>query len=171
MTDEKSYAQSVLNDAFGKYYAEIYRFCLSYMTRDRASVEDCVQDTFVVLYNKLLKGEEIVNVRAYLYKTAENVIHAKIRELKKHTEYVNIEEIINLPSLNEEMTEKLSFEEYYRQISDALPDKEAELFRLRYIEDLSIESVAELMGMTFSATGTRLHRLKKKIAVIIKEIM
>lgn len=171
MSDKQDYAVGVINDAFSKYYAEIYRFCLSYLTRDRASVDDCVQDTFVVLYNKLLDGEEIVNVRAYLYRIAENVAHAKLRELKKHGEHISIEEVIDLPSDIEDMTEQLSFDEYSRQISDALSDKEAELFRLRYIEDLPIEKVAEIMGTTFSAAGTRLHRLKKKISGIIKEIM
>ncbi len=171
MSDAKSHAESVINDAFSRYYAEIYRFCLSYLARDRASVDDCVQDTFVVLYNKLLGGEKIVNVRAYLYKTAENVTREKLRELKKHSEHINIEEVTDLPSNSEDMTEELSFDEYSRQISEALSDKESELFRLRYIEDLPIERVAEIMGITFSAAGTRLHRLKKKIAVIIKEIM
>lgn len=171
MSDKKSYAEGVINDAFSKYYAEIYRFCLSYLTRDRASVDDCVQDSFVVLYNKLVAGEEIVNVRAYLYRIAENVVHDKIRELKKHTEHINIEEVINLPSVSDDMTEELSFDEYSRQISDALSDKEAELFTLRYIDDLPIEQVAEIMGITFSAAATRLHRMKKKIAAIMKEIM
>lgn len=91
--------------------------------------------------------------------------------MRKHSEHISIEEVIDLPELTEDMTEELSFEEYSRQISDALSDKEAELFRLRYIEDQPIEVIAQMMNLSFTATGTRLHRLKKKIATIIKEIM
>lgn len=171
MSDVQKKAKSMLNDAFSKYYTEIYRFCLSYLIKDRTSVDDCVQETFIVLYKKLTAGEEIINIRAYLYKIAQNVTNQKLRELSKYNEHISIEEVIDLPEFTADMTDELSFKEYSRQISDALSDKEAELFRLRYIEDLPIEVIAQMMNLSFTATGTRLHRLKKKIAVILKEIM
>lgn len=171
MPNDKNQVQNTIDDAFSKYYAEIYRFCLSYLTKDRASVDDCVQETFIVLYNKLMAGEEIVNLRAYLYKIAENNARSMLRSINKHQQNISIDEVIDIPSQREDMDEQLTFEEYSRQISEALSDKEAELFRMRYIDDLPIEKIASLLDITFSAAGVRLHRLKKKLVVIIKDIM
>lgn len=167
----KSRADAQFKEAYKQYYPDVYRFCLSYLLKDRSSVDDAVQETFIVLYNKYLDGEEIVYTKAFLFKTAYNFVQKRLREQKRDIKNVSIDEIIEIPSQNEDIDERLSFEEYSRQISDALTDRDAELFRLRYIENLSLEELAATLNISISAVGTRVHRLRKRLIPIIEELL
>jgi RNA polymerase sigma-70 factor, ECF subfamily len=45
----------------------------------------------------------------------------------------------------------------------ALPGREAEVFCLRYYEDLSYEEIAESLGMRVGAVGVALHKARAKL--------
>lgn len=160
---QKAKADGLLKEAYKKYYSDVYRFALSYLMKDRASVDDVVQETFIVLYNKYLSGEEITYTKAFLFKTANNFIKKKFREIQRESNNVSIDEITEIPAQNVDMDERLSFEEYSRQISEALSARDAELFRLRYIEKYSLEEIADLLGTSISTVGTRVYRLRQRL--------
>lgn len=168
---DKKHADELLKEAYSKYYSDVYRFCMSYLTRDTASIDDCVQETFIVLYKKYLAGEEVTYVKTFLYKTVSNCAKMKLRDVAKAQKHISIDEVIQLPSESEDMTEQLSFEEYSRQISAALSERDAELFRLRFIEDYSLREIAEIQNTNISTIGTRVNRLHKKLITISKEIL
>ena len=168
---KKEEADRLFKEAYKQYYSDVYRFALSYLIKDRASVDDVVQETFLVLYNKYIKGEEIAYTKAFLFKTADNFIKKKLKEYQRHSKNVSIDEIIEIPSQSEDMDEKLSFEEYSRQISEALSVRDAELFKLRYIEKLSLEEISERLEISISAAGTRVYRLRKRLITIIEDIL
>lgn len=164
-------ADERFKEAYKKYYTDVYRFCLSYLLHDRASVDDCVQEVFIVLYKKYQSGEDIEYVKAFLFKTAENFIKKHLRQNVRDSKNVSIDEIIELPSQSEDLDERLSFEEYSRQISAALSDRDAELFKLRYIEELSLEEIAAVLNTSITTIGTRTWRLRKRLMTIVHDIM
>ena len=168
---KKSRADALFKETYKQYYSDIYRFCLSYLLKDRSSVDDVVQETFIVLYNKYLEGEEIVYTKAFLLKTAHNFVQKRLREHKRDIKNISLDEIIEIPSQNEDLDERLSFEEYSRQISDALTERDAELFRLRYLENKSLEELAADLNISLSASGTRVHRLRKRLIPIIEKML
>ena len=167
----KSRADSEFKEAYKEYYTDVYRFCLSYLTSDRSSVDDIVQETFIVLYNKYLSEEEIVFTKTFLLKTAHNIILKHLRNSRNDNRNISIDEIKEIPSQNEDIDEKLSFEEYSRQISDALSIRDAELFRLRYIENKTLEEIANELNLSLTNAGTRVYRLRKRLIVILEELL
>lgn len=170
MSDKKR-ADELLKDAYGKYYSDVYRFCMSYLTRDTASIDDCVQEAFIVLYKKYLTGEEVTYVKTFLYKTVSNCAKMKLRDIARAQKHISLDEVVEIPTQNEDMTEKLSFDEYSRQISAALSDRDAELFRLRFIEDYSLREIAEMQNTNISTIGTRVNRLQKRLITISRDIL
>ncbi len=168
---DKNRADELLKDAYKKYYSDVYRFALSYLTKDRESVDDIVQDTFIVLFNKYREGEEVTYIKAFLFKTAYNFIRKKFRELQRDSQNVSIDEITEIPSQSEDIDERLSFEEYSRQISEALSVRDAELFRLRYIEKYSLEEIAKMLDTSVGTVGTRVYRLRKRLIKILSEVL
>lgn len=161
--EDKRRADELFSDAYGKYYTTVYRFCLSRLKNDRHSVEDCVQESFIVLYNKYLAGENVEFVSAFLLQTASNFVKKRYAELEKSRRNVDIEEVRHIPSQDEDIDDRLTFEQYSRQISDALNDTDAEIFSLRYIEEFKIEEVAQRMNMSIPAVTTRLSRMRTKL--------
>lgn len=159
---QKQEAARLFNAAYEESYASVYKFCLSRL-KNSHSAEDCVQEAFLVLYNKLLAGEEILHTKAFLMKTANNFVLKKCEEVKKAYSTVSIEEVINIPSQNEDIDDRLTFEEYSRQISAALSDSDAEIFSMRYIEELKIDMIADRCNMSITAVTTKLSRIRKKL--------
>ena len=167
--EQKKIADERLKKAYDSAYTSVYRFCLSKLKNHRQDVEDCVQEAFLALYHKYLAGAEIENPTAFLLQTAYNFIKREYRQLEKAQNTVDIEEIREIPSQDEDIDERLTFEQYSRQISAALNDTDAEIFSLRYIEEFKIEEVARRMDMSISAVTTRLSRMKEKIRRVLGE--
>lgn len=161
--ENKKYADQMLKEAYSKYYSNVYRLCLSKLKSDQSSVEDIVQEAFIVLYNKYLNGITVEYTQAFLMKTVDLLIKKRYAELEKVKNQVPIEEVIHIPSQADDMDEKLTFDMYSKQISDALNDTDAELFSMRYIEELKIEDIAERMDMSVSAVTTRLSRIRDRL--------
>ena len=68
---EKKRADALLQECYDQYRIRLFNYCLSRLD-SREAADDCVQETFIVFYNKLLDGEEFENPRAFLYRTADN---------------------------------------------------------------------------------------------------
>lgn len=158
----KNKADELLKSAYEENYVSVYRYCLSKL-KNNEMTEDCVQETFLVLYKKYLAGEEVVYVKAFLMKTASNFVLKKFDEIKKMQKTVDIDEIINIPSQSDDLEERLTFDEYSRQISAALSTVDAEIFTLRYIDEYKIEEIAKKLDMSIPAVTTRLSRIRQKL--------
>ena len=163
MPDNKKTADALLQKAYEENYTSVYRYALSKLKNDRHSVDDVVQEAFIVLYKKFLSGEEVAYLKAFLFKTADNFVKKKYTEIEKRNKTVSIDEVVEIPSQDEDIDDRLTFEEYSRQISEALSDSDARLFSLRYIEELKIEEVAKRMNLSVSATTSKLFRLRSKL--------
>ncbi|MBE6741502.1 MAG: RNA polymerase sigma factor [Ruminococcaceae bacterium] len=164
----KQAADSKLKTAYNQYYSSIYKFCLSRLKDDLPSVEDCVQEAFIVLYNKYLKGEEVEFVQPFLLKTASNLVKKRYAELKRELLNVDIEDVKEIITHSTDIDDRLSFEEYSKMISDALNDTDSEIFRLRYIQELKINEIAEILGMSVTNVSVRISRMKEKIRKLME---
>lgn len=169
-SDMKKRADELLKQAYEQYYISVYKFCLSKLKNDTSSVEDCTQEAFIVLYKKYLSGENVEFVQAFLLKTASNFIKKQYVQIERAAKTVDLQEVIYIPSQDEDIDDRLTFEEYSRQISSALSDLDADLFSMRYVEDLQIDEIALRMDMSVSSVTTRLSRLRNKLRKILTEL-
>lgn len=165
--ENKKVADALLKEAYQKYYSSVYRFCLSRLKNDRDSVDDCVQEAYIALYKKYTAGETIEFVNAFLLQAASNFVKKRYKELERQQTHIDLEEVKYIPSQNEDIDDRLTFEEYSRQISAALNDTDAALFSLRYVEEFKIDEIAERMEMSVPAVTTRLSRLRKKLQKLL----
>ncbi|MBQ7204137.1 MAG: RNA polymerase sigma factor [Eubacterium sp.] len=165
---EKQAVDELLKKYYSAYYTSLYRFCLSRL-KNNSEVDDVTQEAFIVLYNKMLNGETIEKVYPFLLKTADNLIKRIFKERTKNSKNVTLEEVKHIPSQNEDIDDRLTFEEYSKQISEALSDRDAELFSLRYIEELKIEEIASITGLSIPNVTTRLSRIRKKLRETLSE--
>lgn len=168
INSNKKTADEKLKLAFEEHYVSLYRYCLSKL-KNNEMAEDCVQEAFLVLYNKFLSNEEIIYIKAFLMKSAQNFILKKCEEIRKNQNTVSIEEIINIPLPDEDIDDRLTFEEYSRQISSALSTLDARIFTKRYVDEQKIEDIAKDLDMSLSAVTTRLSRIRNKLKKIFSD--
>ena len=88
MTGERKKAvNETFSEIYDAYRDDIFQFCMARLGCDIENSEDCTQESFIVLYNRISKGEEIRNPRAFLYKTAYNITMKAIEKRNRKAAY------------------------------------------------------------------------------------
>jgi RNA polymerase sigma-70 factor (ECF subfamily) len=154
-----------VNDLCEKYYLDIYKYCAARV--DISCAEDMTNDVFA-LFCKKWQSLENGNYKSWLYETAQNLIKNHYKKQRRRAE----KEIY----IDEAMAEELSYEEnfenigedeiekYSDEIINSLPERERQLYDLKYVEKLSISQMSEKLSVSEGALEKRLYRLKQKIA-------
>lgn len=163
---EKKFADKTLNDCYNEYRIKLFNYCLARLgARDTA--DDCVQDTFIVFYNKLLDGEKFDNPRAFLYRTADNFVkRQKQKNASELRRTVSLDEAGNIGITDDEYAARLDlidYDECAKQLIILLTDEEKLLYELRYIQEIGVEEIAEKLGISRPAASMRLMRMRNKI--------
>ena len=74
---------AILKECYAQYRIKLFNYCLARLDGAREDADDCVQDSFLVLQQKLNSGEVIDNPRAFLYRTADNCVKRRKAENAK----------------------------------------------------------------------------------------
>lgn len=164
--NEKKLADKILNDCYNEYRIKLFNYCLARLgTREAA--DDCVQEAFIVFYNKLLDGEKFENPRAFLYRTADNFVkRQKQKTASEQRRTVPLEEAESFGITDDEYIARLDlidYEECAKVLIRLLTDEEKQLYELRYIRKTGVEEIAEKLGISRPAASMRLMRLRNKI--------
>ena len=163
---EKKRADALLQECYNEYRIRLFNYCLSRLDGSREAADDCVQETFIVFYNRLLGGEEFENPRAFLYRTADNFVkRQKQKDAVESKRSMPLETAADI-GVTDEYTEKLDlidYEECAKILLRLLTDEEKQIYDLRYIQKIGVEEIAEKLGISRPAASMRLMRLRNKI--------
>lgn len=171
---EKKRANALLQECYNEYRIKLFNYCLSRLDGSREAADDCVQETFIVFYNKLLDGEEFENPRAFLYRTADNFVkRQKQKDAMELRHNVSLDEAEQIGASDSEYTERLSlidYEECAKILLNLLTDEEKQIYALRYIQKIGVEEIAERLGISRPAASMRLMRLRNKIKDMVYDM-
>lgn len=167
----KKRADELLRQSYDTYYEKIARFC-NIKLKNRNEAEDCVQECFMVYYKRILRGEEIGNTGAYLYKIADNLVKTQWRQDKKANNIISLEDVAETLATDEVFDYgNMDYDSCAERIIGTLDEKEQYLYKLKYTDRKSIAEIAEELNISFDATAKRLSRLRQKVKVIIEKEM
>ena len=164
---EKKRANALLQECYNEYRTKLFNYCLSRLDGSRDAADDCVQEVFIVFYNKLLGGEEFENPRAFLYRTADNFVKRQKQKTATESRYqIPLETAADIAITDNEYTARLDlidYEECAKILLNILTDEEKQIYDLRYIQKISVEKIAERLEISRPAASMRLMRLRNKI--------
>jgi RNA polymerase sigma-70 factor (ECF subfamily) len=150
--------ERVYLEAYDKYADELYKRC--YMSlRDRELARDVVQETFTRAWEYLRKGNEITYFRAFLYRVANNLIVDVARKRRTSSLDALVEEK-GLEIRDEDAPDPeqpIRVREMTRHLQD-IGDKYRAIVKMRYLEDKSPRTIAELLGVSENVVSVRLYR-------------
>ncbi|MBR6392505.1 MAG: sigma-70 family RNA polymerase sigma factor [Eubacterium sp.] len=173
MAGPKARADALLSEAYLKYQLDITKYCTVRLRENKSAVEDCVQETFLVYYNRLLKDEEFKNVRAFLYRTADNICKGAdtkfIREAKKNADIESFEEVEAAPV--DFRAADIDYDELRELLIAELSDDEQRLYRLKYEQKKSLREIGEILDIPPNAVANRTSRLRTKVKNLIAPII
>ena len=158
--DPEAFAQ-----LYDLYMTPIYRF-IYFKVPSQQDAEDLTSEVFLKTWQYATqKDEEIENLRALLYRMARNLVIDFSRS-RARQDWVNDEEAaLKIPDVRQQKllaqieakTELESLEGIMRQMKDEY----RELLLLRYIEELSIGEIADVLQKTKGSVRVQLHRALK----------
>lgn len=142
--------ENMFDEIAEQYYNSIFRYCCVKLSDEHAA-KDCTQEVFMILFEKLDKLKLSENIRAWLYRTADNVMK---NYRKKHKETVPYDDVT-------EVSEDVYSVE--TPFEDIISEEEYELLKAYYIDGEDIEIISQRLGISKTATAQRIHRIKAKI--------
>ena len=157
-------------ELYNQYSDDIFRFCMLRL-RDRDRALDVTQDVFYKLWNEYLKNPNkiasIENMKSFIFTIARNTLIDATRK-KKSTPFsflidrlgnketsaidpIEFKDTSMNPEQNQEISEVIGY-------LDLLEPHHRELLTFKFIHDMSIADIADILQISENATSVRLHR-------------
>jgi len=146
-----------------KLYQLAYR-----MTGNRQEAEDVVQETFLRVYKNLDQFDDKQKFSTWIYRIATNQCIDRLRKKRKvysldaeSSEHEGLDGYDMMPSDNRTPESELLLSEtqiLVQKALETLPPKYKSVMILRYMQDLSLQEIAEVLDMPVTTVKTRVHR-------------
>ncbi len=147
--------------AYDEFSDDIFRFAFL-KTKNREMALDITQETFTKVWEYMESDKEIGHMRGFLYQIARNLVIDHYR--KKTTSSLDSLSESGFDPSNEEKEPVDDFEiREAMGVIDNLNPKYREPIMLRYIEDMSVREIAEILGEAENTISVRIHRGLEKI--------
>jgi RNA polymerase sigma-70 factor (ECF subfamily) len=152
-----------------RYRARVLRFALASLG-DKDLAESVTQDCFWNAYKSrgTFRGE--CSVETWLIRIAVNLVRNQVRTRRyqfwKKAERVDSEQIERWADQNISPEERASVNEQVRGIwkaARALSEKQRTIFLLRFVEDMDVQEIADVTGLTHSTVSVHLSRALRRI--------
>jgi RNA polymerase sigma-70 factor, ECF subfamily len=153
-------------ESYDAYADAIFRH-IYFRVSDKDLAKDLVASTFARVWEYLVKGGRIDNMKAFLYKTASNLVIDEYRKKGAQSLDALIEEGYeprSSPGLEAGVGAEVS--ELVRGLS-RIPEPYREAVALRYIDEFSPQEIAEIRGETPNSVSVRISR---GVAMLRKEL-
>ncbi len=158
---------SRIEQYINEYGTKIYSFCV-YITGDRDAADDLYQQTFLVAIEKD-EIDEDRNPKSYLLSIAMNLWNNQKRKYlwrRKKADVIyfddgDAEQLKDSSPSVEEDVERREEIERIRQTVQTLPDKLRIVILMHYMEELSMEEIAGILGIPEGTVKSRIHKARK----------
>ncbi len=159
------------HNAFGEiveiYKEKVFQLCYR-MLGNRHEAEDMAQEAFVRAYVNIHTFNIKLKFSTWLYRIATNLCIDRIR--KKKPDYHLDAEVAGTEGLTmysqiaadtvmpEEELESLELQDTVQKEILKLPEKYRTVIVLKYIEELSLKEISEILDLPIGTIKTRIHR-------------
>jgi RNA polymerase sigma-70 factor (ECF subfamily) len=163
--------QSRYEQLYRAHHARIVQLCRLWLN-DPHEAEDAAQEVFLKLFQAGSAQEQSFAWRAWLTRVALNTCRDRRRSSwwkwwrEKPVEFEEVPLLSREPNPEEQTVSREECEQIWRLFRD-LSVRQQEVFALRYVEEWSVEEVAQMLGVTSGSVKRHLfravHHLRKTL--------
>ena len=133
--------------------------------------EELTQDVFLKAFQQLSSFKAESSFSTWIYRIATNLAISAVR--KKRNDVLRLDDSVFANLTDTQVDEALedNSEEQMERLQQAMNQLEADeraLITLYYLEEKPLAEVAFILGMTEGNAKVKLHRIRKKLYVLIK---
>jgi RNA polymerase sigma-70 factor, ECF subfamily len=147
------------------------------LTRDRTEAEDLVQDAALLAFRAFGSFQPGTNFKAWFFRILTNAFYSRHRKTKHERGNVSTEDLPALylyartaemglhsqePDPAAALMDKFDIE-HVSEALDALPEEYRVVASLYFIDDLSYQQIADVVGCPVGTVRSRLHRGRRML--------
>ncbi|NDV63715.1 RNA polymerase sigma factor [Bacteroides sp. 224] len=161
------------SEAYSQIYQQtvkdLFQYGLLYTT-DRELIKDCIHDVFVKIYANRANLNVTNNIMGYLIVALKNTLlnalqknanHPTTGEPAPEKETATDHSTPETAYIKEE--EEQQTKQTVRTIMAALPERQREIIYYRYMQDMSIQEIAEITDMNYQSVLNSIQRALNKV--------
>ncbi|WP_186578127.1 RNA polymerase sigma factor SigW [Aquibacillus kalidii] len=171
--------QSAYEDIVSFYQSKVYAICYR-MIGNSHEAEDLAQEAFIRAYVNIHSFDEKKKFSTWLYRIATNLTIDRIRK-KKPDFYLDAEVrgtdgldmYSQLPAeqaLPEEEVESLEIQTVIQQEIMNLPAKYRSVIALRFVDELPLAEISEILDIPVGTVKTRIHRGREALRKRLRHV-
>jgi RNA polymerase sigma-70 factor (ECF subfamily) len=170
-TEDQFYLDKILNGdpasyAFlvNKYKDMVYSIAIKIL-RDPDDAQDLAQECFITAYQQLHKYQGRSKFSTWLYTIVYRAAVTQLRQNKLDTTFIgdSVNEVSDGANNQFDQLQSKQVGQQVRIVIDKLPQTEALLVTLYYINDLPIKEIQEITGLSKPNIKIKLFRARKKL--------
>ncbi len=143
---------------YNQYLSELYNYIYLF-TKSRMASEEIVQDVFIKIWERRESLANVISFKSYLYKSAKNLLLDEIRRnAVKAKAFVAL--MPDSEDSSERTDDRIIYSQHYKIAEEAismLPEKRKAIFLMRTREELSLDEIAQKLGISKSVVKKQLY--------------
>ncbi len=152
-------------------YKERLYWHIRHIVKNHEDAHDVLQNTFIKVFRYIKNFKKESKLYSWMYRIATN---ESITFLNKKAKKLNINNL----ELNELLLENLESDPYFegeeiqlllQKAVASLPEKQQQVFNLKYFQDLKYKEIAEIVEVSEGALKSNYHHAVKKVEKFLKE--
>jgi len=155
-----------MKEDFLKTYDEfsdaIFRYCF-FKLGDREVAKDITQETFTKTWEYIVSGKEVLDMKPFLYRVAGNLV---IDTYRKKREDFSLEKMYE-EGFDMPVDVGDSEVQYILEAMSKLGDGCKNPLIMRFVEDMKVKDIADILNMSENAVSVRLKRCVDRLSKII----
>jgi RNA polymerase sigma-70 factor, ECF subfamily len=171
--------QSAFAELVELYKDKVFQICYR-MLGNRHEAEDISQEAFIRAYVNIETFNQKRKFSTWLFRIATNLCIDRIRKKKPDyyldaevagtdglTMYSQVAADVQMP---EDEVENMELQETIQKEISKLPEKYRSVIVLKYIEELPLQEISEILDMPLGTVKTRVHRGREALRKQLKSL-
>ncbi|XXM71598.1 RNA polymerase sigma factor SigW [Lysinibacillus sphaericus] len=171
--------QSAFAELVELYRDKVFQICFR-MLGNRHEAEDIAQEAFIRAYVNIETFNQKRKFSTWLFRIATNLCIDRIRKKKPDyyldaevagtdglTMYSQVAADVQMP---EDEVENMELQETIQKEISKLPEKYRSVIVLKYIEELPLQEISEILDMPLGTVKTRVHRGREALRKQLKSL-
>ena len=149
--------------AYEAYADAIYRHCY-FRVYNADLARDIMQETFCKTWAYMAEGKEVKNMKAFLYRVANNLIIDEARKKKESSlDELTEKGIVPNSIVTEDDTEKRILTKEVLLLVNKLDESYQTVIIMRFIDELSPKEIAGILDTSENSVSVKIHRGIEKL--------
>lgn len=158
--------QSAFDELYNRYSKPLLNFFYRMLNNDRKKAEDMLHDLFLKIIEEPERFDQTRTFSTWFYTLAGNMVKNEYRSREVQNEY-EIQSRNQSSETTEDQAEKIDrrlFNERLQAEIDDLNPNARTLFNLRFVEEMSVKQIAEIMEIPEGTVKSRLFYITRQLA-------